>query len=214
MLNLWEIQEGTRLTIIFEGEKKYQAEYLGNVDHVNFNILSSEIANDIEQYKNATATVFFFGVDDNYTFTSQIVRVIPGKNDAISCKVISFFTKVPRRADTRVNINLKVKIYPNDKSDGSTYYEAMSSDISKGGIRLWSDHNLNAPMDSRFSLEVTGPLGSSYVFPAKLIRTQKNHATLSYEYDYGFTFSSEINERYERLILDIIGYEMHSGHMK
>ena len=210
---LQNVKSGTKFTIVFEDKKRFQAEYLGDLVHVNFRVLSPEIAENIEQYKNAKVTVELFLHDLNYEFTGQILGLKQGMKDVVNCKAASLFKEVHRRVNTRINVNLKVKVYdysddPKKLHRGEFICEAVSEDLSKGGVRVWADYDLDAPLNTIFTLEISMPLGTSHILSAKLVRNQQNTASRAYNYDYGFIFLSQDKDRQEKLILDIVESRM------
>lgn len=203
------LKEGTKFTVVFEDGKEYKAEYTGDIINVTFLIRGPEIAENIEQYKETDAKIRFFLRDENYEFTCKVIGLKRDKNDIVICKATSLFKEIVRRADTRINVNLKVKVYEYDESSrnlhmGQFVCEGMSEDISKGGIRLWSDYNLKMPTNSMFTLEIPMFRGLPYVFPARLVRSQRNTAIRAYDYDYGFVFETNMKDQQEKLILDIM----------
>ena len=216
-----EIQNGTKFTVIFEDGNELQAEYVGNINHSHYNIISPEISENIEQYKNAAVTIHFDMRDKKYVFTSQVVGLKSKQDSNVNLKVTSFFKEAPLRTSIRINISLKVTIFTlmgsiESPFPGQFLCEALSDDISKNGIRILSDFNLDAPLDSVFMLKISLPLGpsyvfpnklapgSSYVFPAKLVRSLRSTFGQAYGYDYGFTFLSNEQSQQEKLILDLL----------
>ena len=208
-MNLMEIRNGTILTITFEDGSEFQAEFDESISPINFYIISPEIVQNIEQHKGATVKFNFNAWNTNYTFTGKITGIRPGHNNIISCTATSFIKKLTLRADVRIQIRVKVKIYTYAESGASSHLgrflcEATSEDISRGGIRIWLDQLLDMPPDNMFTLEISPFLSSSYVLPAKIVRCQQNTSTRIYNYDYGFVFPPHLKEQREKLILDIV----------
>ena len=211
-MHLSEIQGGKLFTIVFEDESEIEAEYRGRVTHINFSVFSPEIAHDINIYKGSKITIRFFDQGINYSFTSEIEGLNRGQSNTINCKATSMLKETPRRLDTRIKISLKVKVYTYEGSSvgfraGQFICEALSDDISRGGICLFSDHYLDSPPGSMFVLELSLPRISSYMLPAKMMRSQNNFYVRAYNYEYGFAFC-ESQDQQHKLILDVMQARM------
>ena len=207
-MHLSEIQEGKLLTMVLENESEYKVEFRGIVTPINFSIFSPQLAEDIKVCKGSMVNVKFFDRDINYTFTCKIAGLRQGQNNIISCNATSVLKETPRRADIRINIRLKVKIYayenaPDGFRAGQFICEAVSDDVSKNGARIFSDHNLDAPIGSLFVLELSVPRMADYLLPAKMVRSQDNAFVRVYNYDYGFVFLDS-QDMQEKLILDVM----------
>ena len=207
-MNLLEVREKTVLKVVFEGRAEIQAEFHDAITPINFSIFCPEIAQDIERYKGTAFTIKFFAWNSNQYFTGKIAGVKPGNNDIVSCIATSLIEELSNRANIRISVSVKVKVHTYVESAknhlGQLLCEGTSDDISKGGIRFWSDYYLDMPFNTMFTLELLPLPSSDYIFPAKMIRRQQNTSTRTYNYDYGFVFLPQFEEQKEKLILDIM----------
>lgn len=211
-----EVRFGTKITMFFENDIKIEVDFFDCISPVIFFISCEEIANNIDEFKGKEFTATFFAWKDKYTFTGKIAGVRPDTENIVSCTATSFIEIIALRADVRINVNLKVKIYshagssPAEAAIGSFICEAISYNISKGGICLWFDENLSSPLNTTYCLEISPFLKSTYILPAKMVRRQMNTTTRIYVYDYGFAFSPEAKHQSEKLILDIMELGMNT----
>ena len=210
-----DIQSGTRLTITFEDKSELTANFLNSVDHIKFLIQNSDISENIDQYTGSSVSVKFFARDSNYTFTCKITGLETGKTDTIKCLATSLFKKISLRADFRINTSLKAKVFSYTDNEkglqlGELICEARTADLSRTGVRLWSDTLINAPLQTMFVVELTLRHSNTCILTAKLVRSQSNHSIRSYNFDYGFVFPANMHERAEKLILDVITLKLNS----
>lgn len=214
-----DIQSGTRLTVAFEDKSELTAEFLNQVDHIRFLIHSPNIAKNIDLYKGSSVSIKFFSRNVNYSFTSKITGLEPGKDDTVKCFATSLFEEISLRADFRINTSLRAKVFSSadnaDNTEGLSFgeliCEAITADLSRTGVRLWSDSPINAPLQTVFVVELTLQRGNTCSLSAKIVRNQSNYSTRSYNFDYGFVFPADMHERAEKLILDIICLQLNTN---
>ncbi|MCL2198859.1 MAG: PilZ domain-containing protein [Defluviitaleaceae bacterium] len=213
-----QVPRGTTFTFEFDDNGlEIDGMFDGNIDHICFNIICLEISKDIEQYQGKDPLVSFILGDTSYSFKANLMKISENKDaihDSIEFKAISPIKDEPLRKNFRVKIDLRVRIHEY-VDDFKKHYtngwmcDAISDDISKRGIRLFSDYRLDAPLDTPFTLEFSLMTGSIYLIPATLKRSQPNTVTRSYAYDYGFIFDfKDMAEKQENLILEILEYKI------
>jgi len=207
------ISRGTHLTLTFENGFEYHAVFDGNIDHMSFYVICPEIQKDLERFIETTPQVKFLAGELFYTFTASIVgksQRSDAIHDTMDFKITTPFKEEQRRTDFRIEIALKVKIhsYVDDFRKlytGEWLCEAVSSDVSKHGIRIFADQSLDGPLGTLYTLEFSLRTGWIYLVPAKLVRNQRNMETRSYAFDYGFVFDfTNMPEKEEKLLLDIL----------
>jgi len=205
------------MELTFEDDFELNAVFDGNIDHMSFYVICSEITKNSHSFIDSNVTIKFNGGENDYTFTAKILKKSDRKdafNEAMELRVITPFKATPRRENFRIDISISVKIhgYSDDfKLFNSSGWigDAVTSDVSKNGIRLFSDQPLEGKPGTLYTLEFSLRKGIIYFIPAKLMRNQKNTATRSYGFDYGFVFDfSSMPEKQEKLFLDIMEYKL------
>jgi len=203
------IPRGTNLNIILEDGTELAGVFDGNIDHIKFYVLCPEILQNISTLCETEPTVMFSVKESGcYTFKSKILgksgfRKGP-KNETVDFVVVTPFKEVFRRENMRIKLTMDVRICGHGK-DSALICDAISVDVSKSGIRLWSNYNLNTPTNTFFNLEYVLTTGKKYVIPAKLMRSSQNNESRVYEYDYGFFLDfTNIPDQQESLLLDIL----------
>jgi len=211
-----EVRNGTTFNITLEDDTMLEAEYLGNVDHMNFCIRSMDIMKKIDDYVGKIFPIKFFASAGDFAFTAEVkgINTKIGRNDAVDLIIKSPFKEIPRRAEVRITMSVKVRVYHyiDDAKTmfiGETICEGMSDDLSRSGMRLWCDTELTKPLDSMYTLEFMIPHGSTFILPAKLKRNKSDAAVRAYNYEYGFLFDfSKLPDRKDKLVLDILQARM------
>ena len=211
---LVDVGHGTQFTISYEDGAEYSGVFDGRIDHMSFYIHCPDIQRNLEKLINTRPTMMFFGKESFYTFTGEIIGKSERKNpmlDTFDVKIITpFKASGTGREDFRINISFKVKIHAfvDDQKSlflGDYICESISSDVSKGGIRIWADHDLMKFKNEKFTLVFSLSNDWTYFVPAELVRCQPNMATRSYYFDYGFVFDfSTMPERREKLLMDVL----------
>lgn len=212
-MRLLYIDKGTPLTIRLEGEENLElyVEFIDNLDERIFYVYNQEIYNDIDKFLNKTALVTINFRNDIYNFRC----IIAGTDNKLMDKDIvvfelkSEFRLESRRSSVRTVARLRTKIFEyienqSDSHRGQYICDAQSEDVSRDGIRLFSDHELDAPKGTMFIIDFSAEPGFLFSIPAKLVRSQRNMASVVYAYDYGFVFDfSSMPELQEKLITGI-----------
>ena len=211
---LVDVGHGTSFTISYEDGTEYSGVFDGRIDHMSFYIHCPDIQEKLDKFVNTQPLMTFFGKESFYTFTGLILGKSDRKNhalDTIDVKIITpFKSSGTGRVDIRINITFKVKIhhFVDDQKNlflGDFICDTISNDVSKGGIRLWADHDLIKNKDQMFTLVFSLSHDWTYFIPAQLVRCQPNLVTRSYYFDYGFTFDfSTMPERQDKLLMDVL----------
>jgi len=211
-LLLPEIKKGTPLAVTLGDGREFTVEYMKNTDYENFSIRSSDIAADVELLKGATMDVKFSTKMTECSFSAKIMGLASkfASTDIVDCVVTSLLKETPRRSDARIDISLRVKVYsyvddPERKFIGDFLCESVSDNVSRGGVRLFSDFKLEDLPDSMYTLAFSFPQGELFVLPARIVRNQRNTSNRSYSYDYGLIFDFDYLPEYrEKLILNVL----------
>jgi hypothetical protein len=212
-----QIQRGTKFKFAFDEFTEIEGIYDGNIDHMQFYIVSLAISGDIDRYIDTEPEVSFILNEFSYSFKAKLLGISESK-DAIHAslefRVLTPIKQAPLRSKFRIDIGLKVRIhkfiddYKAMYSDG-LICESLSENISKSGIRLFCDYLIDEPLDTKFTLEFTLQNGSLYMIPSILKRNSPNYETRSYNYDYGFAFDFDLMpEKHENLILEILEHKI------
>jgi hypothetical protein len=172
---------------------------------------------NVIELRELTPEIYFIVGDVSYKFNAALVKISERKetiHDAMEFKCISPIKDTPLRKNFRLQIALKVRIhnytedYTKMNADGWVC-DAVSDDMSKNGIRLFTDTAIDSPLGTIYTLEFSLKHGSIYMVPAKLVRNKPNTSTRSYNYDIGFNFDfSGMNEKHERLLMDILEHKI------
>ncbi|MCL1843467.1 MAG: PilZ domain-containing protein [Defluviitaleaceae bacterium] len=202
-----EFDDGSEMEVVFDGNK----------DHMQFYVINAELLTHVEQYIDMQPKVQFLANNVYYNFTAQVL----GKSDrkgafleTVDMRVISPFKEAPQRQSFRISLNLKVRVHEYIDDFRKLYtngwlLDAVSDDMSKNGIRLFTDHVIPPSQNNMYTLEFSLQGGSIYMVPARLKRNQANTATRSYNYDYGFIFDfSQMPEKQEQLLLEILEHKI------
>jgi hypothetical protein len=184
---------------------------------MSFIITCPDISRHIDEFKEKEPEAKFIIEDHTYHFKAKVLGITE-KQDAIheslDFKVVSPIKGIPLRSNFRIKLLLKVRIHEYVDDFKKLYSngwicDAVSEDISKDGIRLWSDYALGERKGDIFTLEFSLKDKTMYMIPIILKRSGPNTATRSYKYDYGFLFDfNNMPGRQEKLILDILEYKM------
>ena len=209
---LSNINNGTNMEITFDDGREVSCVFEGKIDHISFYIQCYDIMSKIDSMVGKIPTFKFYVQDKYYTFTGEILGKSAGYSmaDTIDIIIRTPIKEGSDRKEFRFETNMKVRIfdYMEDLKNlhaGAWVCDAQSNDISKKGIRLFCDHKLTEPLGSLYTLEFKLSRDGSYIVPAKLVRSQPNNVTRSYNYDYGFIFDfSNDPDRQEKLLMDLL----------
>ena len=217
---LVDVGYGTRFTIAFDDGMEYSGVFDGRIDHMSFYIHCPEIQKNLDKYVKTKPLMTFFGKESYYTFTGEIL----GRSDRTNFMLETFDVKIispfkvsdSGRAEFRIAINFKTKIHEfvdNQKNlfMGEFLSEGVSQDVSRGGIRLWTDIDLMKKKNQKFTLAFSLNPNSTYFIPAELVRCSPNMVTRSYYFDYVFVFDfTDMPDRKEKFLMDILEAKMRS----
>jgi len=197
------MEDGTELT----------GEFDGKIDHMNFYLNCPEILRNIDNLKETVVNINFGIRDLYYTFSAEITGISERPRwarETVDMSVIAPIKEIPRRKTFRVEIKMKVNIYSYVDNIEAFYKnqllcEAVTNDVSKGGVRIWTDYTIDDPLETTFVLEFAHPLRTTHIVTAKLMRSKRNTSTRAYNYDYGFAFDfSKIPEKKDSFIMDVV----------
>ena len=210
---LHDISNGARFSVAFDDGRKFVGEYDGRIDHMNFHMYCQDMLKDADALAETVVTIECGIKDAHCSFTAEIL----GKSErpawareTFDMRIKTPIKVIPRRETFRVEIKMKVKIhaYKDNKEDfftGEQLCEAITEDVSRGGVRVWSDLTLDVPQGALFVLEFSSPLRATYLVPARLMRNLQNTATRAYNYDFGFAFDFSANpEQQDVFIMDVV----------
>ena len=207
------VNNGTKLYVTFEDGFETTCVLEGKIDHISFYANCADIFTRIDEFTESVPQFKFYATDKYYTFTGEILGKSKTKYamvDTFDVLIKTPFKEGTDRTEFRFETNMKVRIYTytddvQKRHAGDWVCDATSCDISKKGIKLMCDHKLTEPKDTLFTLEFKLTRDDSYVVPAKLIRNQRNAATLAFNYDLGFLFDfTNEPERGEKLLMDLL----------
>jgi len=221
-----DIKRGVPIVITFtkEEDKEHKedkteilAEFDGSIDHKKFYIKSRDIAENISNYVDTEAEFKYFDNGIFYMFTGKFVgkSSLAGTSDMIVDVVaLTLLREVPRRNDIRISIRAKIKVHEFDGNRanaflGSYIGDGITDNISKSGIRIWSNSELNQTEMPIYTLEIDIPFGDVYYIPAKLIYSQLNTIAVRYKFDYGLSLDfTHLPNMQELLIKDVLEARM------
>jgi len=195
-----------------------------SVDHMNFYLHCPEILTELDKYVKTEAAVEFTYKEKLYEFSAEIVRKSTRSSwnqETIDMTLKSPIKESTKRKDIRIKMGIKIKIFNHEDNRenfyvGNMLFEATSEDLSKGGVRIWSDRPIDDPVGTMFTLELSSPLRLTYLIPSKLVRNQQNTTTRTYNYDYLFAFDFTHNpDQQDKMIVDALEAKLkHTGKLK
>ena len=221
---LKEIISVTELEITLNNGQTMSGTLDESVDHMNFYLHSPELLLNIDKLLKTEVTVRFLFKERYYEFSAEIVR--KSSRSTWSQETVDMTLKSPIKEasgaeDLRISIGIKTKIfaYTDNKEKffvGEFLFESVTVDLSKGGVRIWSDRQIDSPVGEMFTLELSSPLRATYLIPAKLVRNQQNTTTRTYNYDYLFALDfSTIPEQQDKMIVDALEAKLrYNGKLK
>ena len=211
--------ESRNPVVIYMGENRdieIQAKYIDHLNDTMFYIYDQKIHDNIDSFIGKTAVIAVIIHDKLYTAEVRIIGK-GGKRRAhsntVMLETLSAFIQKTRRASVRYAIRTKIKIYQYRETQGDSYKgdficDAVSEDISGGGMRLVLSHTLRAPGETLVVLDfsiIPNILFPMYSIPSKIMRSHK--VVSSYEYGFQFDFT-KIPEMHERLLSSIINFKL------
>ncbi|MCL2224966.1 MAG: PilZ domain-containing protein [Defluviitaleaceae bacterium] len=213
-----QVVRGTEFTFTFAEDDVVEGIFDGNIDHMQFYIVSPAISRNYAEYHEAEPTVSFTVADKAYSFTAKLLKISDQKeaiNEALEFRVVSPIKEEPLRKNFRLEVALKVRLheYTDDYTklhSNGWVCDAVSVDMSKSGIRLFSDYALDAKIGDIYTLEFALGKDKIYMIPARLVRNKVNTTTRTYAYDIGFGFNYEGADptKHEKLMMDLLEYKI------
>jgi len=221
---LKEIVSGTEFEIVLNNGHTVIGTLDESIDHMNFYLHCPEILANIDKLAKTEATIKFAFKEKYYAFSAEILR--KSSRSSWNQETLDMTLKSPIKESSsgeelRIKIGIKIKIYNyvDNRENffvGNRLFEATSEDLSKGGVRIWSDWPIDDPVGTMFTLELSSPLRVTYLIPAKLVRNQQNTTTRTYNYDYLFALDFSHNpDQQDKMIVDALEAKLrHSGKLK
>ncbi|MCL2357727.1 MAG: hypothetical protein FWC70_11370 [Defluviitaleaceae bacterium] len=211
-----QVPRGTKLNFTFDENTTIEGTFEGNIDHITYKIFCPEIARNVDYYIDTEPATNFFHNGSDWDFKSQLLGVSSKRDaihEAIELKVVTPLKETKQRIDFRIQIKMKITLHtfiddPSMLYAGGWICDALIDDVSKSGVRVFSDYALTEPLGTVFTLEFTLK-NNMYMIPATLVRNQSNTTTRSYHYDQGFNFDFKgMEDRKDQLILDILEHKI------
>ena len=211
--------ENRNPVVIYMGENRdveIQVKYVDNVNNTVFYVYNQEISENIGNFLSKSVTIAVIVQDSLYKAEARISGKggkRRGYNNTIMIEVVSEFKQETRRSAVRYDIRTKIKIYKYSESQsysnkGDFICDAISEDISGGGMRLSLNHKLHISGEDLVVLEfsiIPNSTLSMYSIPSKMMRSYKNVS--SYEYGFKFDFKT-IPGIQEKLLYDIFNFKL------
>ena len=215
---LHNITKGVDMHFTFEDGREFQVVYDGNIDHMNFHAMCTELVKDIDEIIDTDIAAKFNIEEKAYTFNAKILKKSLQRDavqETIEVKITSPFKEVQLRDSFRIELAMKVKFY--DYADdykklyiGDWICDGVTNDLSMSGIRIWSDHYLKEIKGAMYTIEFNLHKNAVYLIPVKLMRHSRNMTTRTYAYDYGFAFDfTNVPDKREKLFLAIMEAKLH-----
>lgn len=216
-MHISRIDKGLPVTIYTgDDNKELTAKYIDNIDGRSFFIYSQDIYDDPESFADKPVTAIFIIRDVVYKAECRVLG--RGAKKSIYDTIIletqtGDFEQSSRRAAVRFDIKTQTKVHEYDESEENSFKgrficNSVSGDISRDGMRLFTNERLPAQKGDLLTLDFTvipGSVFSYYSLPAKVMRNHKNMNIFTYPYDYGLRFSFEaVPEQQDRLFNDIL----------
>ena len=210
---LSDINTGTNMTITLEDGRELPCVFDGKIDHISFYAQCYEIFSNLDDYVGQTPSFKFYVQDKYFTFTGEILAKGASKHSMVDTFDVLIKTPIKEgtdRKEFRLETNMKVRVFEysddwKNRHAGHWVCDAISSDVSKRGMRLFTDQNLRDQKDNLFTLEFRLKRDEMYYMQARLIRVQPNSVTRSYNYDLGFIFDfSKDPDKEDKFITDLL----------
>ena len=193
-----------------------QAKFIDNLDDAVFYIYNQEMYENINSLIDKIITVIIIINDKPYKAEARVLGEGGKKrsyDNTIMLEIVSGFKQETRRTSVRYDIRVKTKIYEYSESQNNSYKgdficDAVSEDVSRGGMRLTSNHKLRIPKETLVVLDFSiKPKSTSpmYSIPSKIMRSYRNIS--SYEYSFQFDFI-KMPEIQENLLSDIFDFKL------
>ena len=193
------------MTVILGDGTEIQALYIDYEDHVRFCLDSAELFAMTDELRSSRLTMRFFQHGTDHEFNAELTRSLKSEEQLkhpVEFRALSGIKEVSKRESLRISHSVKVSVWRNGVYKG----EGLSNDLSKSGMCLWSDSELDEEIGTEFILEFTlsFALGSVFKIPAKLMRSQPNSSTRSYRNEFGFLFAFRDTKEQDKLIYGML----------
>ena len=196
-----------------------QAKYINSLSDSVFYIYSQEMQENIDRFIDEIVTLVVIVQDKSYKAEVRVLGEGGKKrayNNTVMLEIMSEFKQETRRSSVRYDIRIKTKIYEYSESQFNSYKgaficDAISEDISRGGMRLSLGHKLHMPKETMVVLDFSirpKSLSSMYSIPSKMMRSHKNASSYEYSFQFDFIKMAEMPEIQERLISDIFNFKL------
>ena len=203
--------------VIYTGENRdteIHAKYVDSVDDTVFYVYNQEMYENIGGFIGKSVTIAIIIQDKLYKAEAKISGKggkRRGYNNTIMLEVASEFREESRRSSVRYDIRTKTRIYKYGEDHphkGDFICDAISEDISGGGMRLSLNHKLHIFGENLIVLDfsiIPNSLLSMYSIPAKIMRSYRNVSSFEYGVQFDFT---KIPEVQEKLLSDIFNFRL------
>lgn len=194
-----DIERNVGMTLTLESGTELRVRYIDMVDHVRFSVESSEltqIAGDL--YGKELKMRFFQNAEDHEL--RAIITEWNKDEGRVELKALAEIKRFPLRQSVRITHTLKVGIW----HDGDYICDGLSNDLSRDGMGLRSDHELEKGEIYVLSFA----LNTSFRIRAHLVRKHLNTSTKSYKYEYGFVFGIDNPKQQDALLFGILDIKL------
>jgi len=197
---LFSFEAGTHVLISLKDGSEIKAEFADTYDSKVFYVISPEISDKIDEFKNKAAAVTIYNKDGLYKAQCEITGLgrRKSRSETVALEALDEFRCEPHRASPRIDTVVLADIYSYAENKDNLYRggficKAVSKDLSRDGIFIITDYNLNAPKGTKFTVSFYF-FNYTFFIPAKLMWNKKS---TSYEYGLLFDFSSlpELQDR-------------------
>jgi len=187
---LFSLEARTRVLIGLKDGSEIKSEFMDNYDDKTFYIYCPEISENMGRFANEEVNVTIFYQTGFYKARCRISGLgrRRGRYETVMLEAADGFRYEAQRTSPRIDIVMPAEIYNytenrNDPDRGDLICRALSKDLSRDGIFLISEHNIDAPKGTVYTVSF---YLSSYTFfiPAKLMWNKRSGTS----YEYGFLF--------------------------
>ena len=208
---LSNINTGTVFSVTFDDGLELSCVFESKIDHISFCAQCYEIFSNIDSFVGLTPQFKYYVQDKHYTFSGEIL----GANKHAMVDTVDIIIRTPIKEGTdrkefRIETNMKVKIFEysddwKNRHVGDWVCDAQSIDISRMGMRIFTDMNLKDQKDNLFTIELRLRRDEMSYVQARLVRVQTNTVTRSYNYDLGFLFDfGNDPEKKDKILMDLL----------
>ena len=215
-LNLIESRNPIAICMGENRDMEIQAKYVDNLNDTVFYIHNQEVHESLDDFVDKTVTITVIVQDKLYKAEAKVLGEGGRKRgyfNTVMLEVVSVFKEETRRSSVRYDIRVKTKLYEYSESEGASYKgdficDAVSEDISRGGMRLSLNHKLYISKETMVVLDFTlksGSTSSEYSIPSKIMRGYRSISSYEYSFQFDFVKMPEIQEK---LLSDIFNLKL------